>query len=243
MDDSQKPAFLDRLTEIMLAYGKPLHDKAVLDAWWRQLQEFPLRIVALAFSAYREENDTFAPVPNNIYKRCLLMDGRPGAEEAWAVALRSTDEADTVVWTQEMAAAFAICRPVLESSGAISARKPFLEAYTRLVTEARAVRRPAEWIASLGWDKQQQVQVLKAAKAAGQLAGPAAAALLEGPAGDSAPDDSSRAQLARIKQMLKDMELDRELRHLVELERRDQADAIYRIQTQQKVDRYQQGAA
>jgi hypothetical protein len=243
MDATQKPAFIERLTEIMLAYGKPLHDKAVLDAWWRQLQEFPLRIVAMAFSAYREENDTFAPVPNSIYKRCLLMDGRPGAEEAWAIALLGTGETNTVVWTQEIAAAFAICRPVLESSGAISARKPFLEAYTRLVTEARAVRRPAEWLASLGWDKEQQVQAIKVATAAGQLTGPAAAALLEGPAGDPTPDASARNQISKIKQLLKDMADERELRDLVELERRDQADAIYKIRTQQMVNRYQQGAA
>lgn len=243
MEDSQKAAFLERLTEIMLAYGKPLHDRAVLDAWWRQLQEFPLRIVALAFSAYREENDTFAPVPNSIYKRCLLMDGRPGAEEAWAIALRSTDEADTVIWTQEIAAAFAICRPVLDSSGAISARKPFLEAYMRLVTEARAIRRPAEWIASLGWDPARQVQAIKAATSAGQLVGPAATALLEGPAGDPTPSAAAHAQLSKVKQMLKAMEDERELRGLVEIERRDQADRLYRIRTRQQVNQYQKRAA
>lgn len=243
MEDSQKAAFLERLTEIMLAYGKPLHDRAVLDAWWRQLQEFPLRIVALAFSAYREENDTFAPVPNSIYKRCLLMDGRPGAEEAWAIALRSTDEASTVVWTQEIAAAFAICRPVLDSSGAISARKPFLEAYVRLVTEARAIRRPAEWVASLGWDSAEQARAIRAATAAGQLAGSAAALLLEGPAGDPTPDTSARAQLDKVRQMLKAMEDERELRALVEIERQDQADRIYQLRTQQIVDQYQQRAA
>jgi hypothetical protein len=243
MEDSQKAAFLERLTEIMLAYGKPLHDRAVLDAWWRQLQEFPLRIVALAFSAYREENDTFAPVPNSIYKRCLLMDGRPGAEEAWAIALRSTDEASTVVWTQEIAAAFAICRPVLDSSGAISARKPFLEAYVRLVTEARAIRRPAEWVASLGWDPAEQARAIRAATAAGQLAGSAAALLLEGPAGDPTPDAPARAQLDKVRQMLKAMEDERELRALVEIERQDQADRIYQLRTQQIVDQYQQRAA
>jgi hypothetical protein len=243
MDANQKPAFIERLTEIMLAYGKPLHDKAVLDAWWRQLAEFPLRIVALAFSAYREENDTFAPVPNSIYKRCLLMDGRPGAEEAWAIALRSTDEANTVIWTQETAAAFSICRPVLDSSGAISARKPFLEAYGRLVIEARAIRRPAEWIVSLGTDKQLRTQAIKAAAAAGQLPPPVQAALLEGPAGDATPDSAARAQLNKIRQLLRDMEDEREFRELVEIERRNQADAIYKIRTQQMVNQHQQRAA
>jgi hypothetical protein len=171
------------------------------------------------------------------------MDGRPGAEEAWAIALRGTDEADTVVWTQEIAAAFAICRPVLDSSGAISARKPFLEAYTRLMTEARAVRRPAEWVVSLGTDKRLQAQAIKAAAAAGQLPAPVQAALLEGPAGDPTPDSAARAQLGRIRKMLKDMEGEREFRELVEIERRSQADAIYKIRTQQMVNQHQQRVA
>lgn len=236
MDDSQKPAFIERLTEIMLAYGKPLHDEAVLGAWWRQLQEFPLRVVALAFSGYREENDTFAPVPNSIYKRCLSMDGRPGAEEAWAIALRGTDEADTVVWTTEIGAAFEICRPVLETSGAISARKPFMEAYTRLVVEARAVRRPAEWVASKGWDPARQAEAIKAAAAAGRLPAPVAAALLEGPTADVEPTTEGRAQLAAIKKMLASAGEEREKRRLDEVERQRLADEAYKVRTQQTVD-------
>lgn len=238
MDDSQKPAFIERLTEIMLAYGKPLHDEAVLGAWWRQLQEFPLRVVALAFSAYREENDTFAPVPNSIYKRCLSMDGRPGAEEAWAIALRGTDEADTVVWTNEIAVAFGICRPVLETSGAISARKPFMEAYTRLVVEARAVRRPAEWVVSKGHDPARQVEVIKAAAAAGRLPAPTAAALLEGPAADEEPTPEGRAQLAQIKKMLADAAAEREQRRLDAVEAQRLEDVAYQARTQRAVDQY-----
>lgn len=243
MEANQKPAFIERLTEIMLAYGKPLHDKAVLDAWWRQLEQFPLRIVALAFSGYREENDTFAPVPNSIYKRCLVMDGRPGAEEAWAIALLGTDEANTVVWTREIAAAFSICRPVLDSSGAISARKPFLEAYGRLVIEARAVRRPAEWIVSLGCDKHHQKAAIKAAVAAGQLPAPVEAALLEGPAGDPTPDDTARAQLAKIKEMIKEGAEERERKRLEEVEQQRLEDEAYKARTQQAVDQHQRRTA
>lgn len=236
MEIEQKPIFIKRLTEVMLAYGKPLHDEDVLAAWWTQLAEFPLRAVAMAFRAYREENDTFAPVPNSIFKRCLLMDGRPGAEEAWAVALLGTDEANTVVWTEEIAAAFAICRPVLASSGAISARKPFLEAYTRLVTEARAERRPARWFASVGWDKLQQVAAIQGALIAGRLPAPAAAALLEGPASDPTPDDAARAQLAQIKQMIKDGAEAKESARLAEVERKRLEDEDFKRRTQEQVD-------
>ena len=111
------------------------------------LEPYPLRTVAAAMQAYRDENGEFAPVPAGIAKRCKLMDGRPGAEEAWAIALIGQDEMASVVWTTEIAEAFRICRPVLGSSGAISARKPFLEAYERIVAAARLERRPAEWLA------------------------------------------------------------------------------------------------
>ena len=45
-----------------------------------------------------------------VLERIEEQDGRPGADEAWAIALGALDEADTVVWTDEMAEAFAIAR-------------------------------------------------------------------------------------------------------------------------------------
>jgi hypothetical protein len=59
-----------------------------------------------------------------------LDDGRPGPEEAWSMLPRT--EAQTVVWTDEMA---------------------FKEAYQRLVSEARDAGKPVNWSASLGHDK------------------------------------------------------------------------------------------
>ena len=141
-----------------------------------------------------------------------------------------------MIWTQETAAALAICRPVLESSGAISARKAFLEAYTRLVAEARAARRPPEWIASIGWDKTRQATAIKAAINTGLLPAPVAAGLLEGPIGDPTPGAEARAQLAKVKQMIKDGAEAKEAARLAEAERLRLLDLDFKRRTQEQVD-------
>lgn len=212
MTPADKSEFGQLLAETLAAYGKPLPEAAMVKAWLSNLAPFSIHVVRAAMRAYLDQNGEFAPVPAGIAMRCKLMDGRPGAEEAWAIALRSQDEADTVVWTAECATAFAICRPVLDSSGAISARKPFLEAYSRLVAEARAEQQPATWSASVGWDGTRRDAAVKRAIVAGLLPAPAAKALLAGPDDAKPSDAKARAQLASIKQMLADGAAERQAR-------------------------------
>lgn len=149
----------------------------------------------------------FTPKPADIIEQIeasAANDGRPGGEEAWAIALPSQDEANSVIWTDEIAESFSICRPVLESSGAISARKSFLEVYSRKVAQSQAERRPVRWSITLGWDKTQHAAVMEKAAIVGLLAAPAVHALLPAPDGDVVPDAKARAQLDGIRQMLAD---------------------------------------
>ena len=162
------------------------------------------------------------------------MDGRPGAEEAWAIALTSQDEMASVVWTTEIAEAFRICRPVLDSSGAISARKSFMEAYERIVAAARLVRQPAAWVASVGWDKTRHVEVLDSAVKAGLLPAPAVAGLLAGKKNPT-PDEAARAQLARIKQMQVEAAAAKEAARLAAVEQHRLADIEFRRATNDRV--------
>ena len=103
-----------------------------------------------------------------------LDDGRPGPEEAWAML--PTDEAQTVVWTDEMQKAWSVARHLMESSvtasrsdrrdggammvikertGAnVQARMAFLETYRAEVAKARDDGRPVNWTVSLGHDQQ-----------------------------------------------------------------------------------------
>ncbi len=205
MENFEKPQFMQLLKQTMGAYGKALPETSILMAWWETLQQYPIRVVASAFVSYCDENGEFAPVPAGIAKRCKLSDGRPGVEEAWAIALTSQDEADTVVWTQEAAEAFAICQPVLDMGDDVGARMAFKEAYTRIVMQARSASTQVRWSASLGWDMTRRTAALTKASVAGLLAAPVVAALLPPPESTSSNDAGARNQIDKIKQMMATM--------------------------------------
>lgn len=106
---------------------------------------------------------------------------RLSANEAWALALGAQDESATVVWTDEIAAAWNVALPILEEGDKVGARMAFIPAYERLVREAREAGRPAKWVASLGWDQQQREQALTAAVQQGRLPPSVPVALLPPP--------------------------------------------------------------
>lgn len=193
---------------------------------------------ALAAHCVDKVRGRFTPKPADIIEQIEVSaanDGRPGTEEAWAIALTSTNEADTVVWTAECAGAFSICLPVLRSSGAISARNSFLEAYERLVGLARAGRKPAVWSASAGWDGNRRDQALLRASTAGLLAAPGVQALLAGPADTATPDDAARAQIAKVKRMLADGSAARLAKAEAAVEPRRAAERLQKFEWRQKV--------
>lgn len=108
-------------------------------------------------------------------------DGRPGADEAWAQAIRADDEADTVVWTEDMRQAFALARPLLELGDKVGARMAFRDSYERIVADSRQLGAPVRWEASLGWDTERRREVLTKAVTAGLLPASHAAGLLPAP--------------------------------------------------------------
>jgi hypothetical protein len=243
MNAAETPQFMQLLAETLAAYGKPLPEAAMARAWLATLEPYPLRVVGTAMQAYRDENGEFAPVPAGIAMRCKLLDGRPGAEEAWAIALTSRDEANTVIWTAECAEAFTLCRPILAMGDEVGARMAFKEAYARIVAAARAARQPATWTASVGWDKTQHAKVLTRAVAAGLLPAPAVAGLLEGKRDDPTPDAAARAQIAKIKQMQIEAAEKKEADRLAEVERLRLADEEFKRSTNERVRRHLAGGA
>ena len=104
--------------------------------------------------------------------------GRPGANEAWATALSALDERNTVVWTEEMAQAWEVARPVVQGGDEIGGRMAFKDAYERLVRVAREERRTPAVTVSMGWDADLRAAgVEKAVKLGYMPAGDAAAYL------------------------------------------------------------------
>jgi hypothetical protein len=91
-----------------------------------------------------------------------LDDGRPRADEAWAMMPKS--ESESVVWTDEMAHAWGVALPLLGADDvagtAATAYAEFCSAYEKAVLEARIRRVPLRWIPSLGSDVARRESVL-----------------------------------------------------------------------------------
>lgn len=180
---------LDGFTEVLGAvldlYGKTISSTSA-QIWWEALRPYDLPSVRKALSRHVQdpERGQFAPKPADVIRFLtsgLPVDSRPGADEAWAVAITSGDESATVVWTEEIAQAFGIARPILDAGDKVGARMAFREAYERLVLVARDRGSPCVWSVSLGSDAQGRAAAIAAAVDAGRLSVEKARAYLPAP--------------------------------------------------------------
>ena len=142
--------------------------------WFRSLEEYSLQTVSAAFSAHMRDpaNGKFEPKPAHIIEqieKAAKNDGRPGVEEAWAIALAARDESDTVVWTVECSKAWFAALPVLELGDEVGARLAFKEAYTRMLTDARGRNEPIAWEVSEGFDKEKRRVAIAGAVDSGRI--------------------------------------------------------------------------
>lgn len=94
------------------------------------------------------------------------------ANEAWAIALPAADEAATVVWTQEIAKAWVIAKPILDAGDKIGARMAFIPAYDRFVDQAKRESRTPHYEISAGWDANMREIAVQNAVTAGLLPPP-----------------------------------------------------------------------
>ena len=168
MNESDRPHFARMLQAVFEVYNAPLTRGAV-DIWWAALLRHPLESVRKALNAHVQTagGGHFAPRPADIIEQVQSQDGRPGAEEAWAMIPK--DEAGTVVWTAEMAQAFAVALRLIEEGDLIAGRMAFLEHYRKAVQSARAGGVAVRWTPSLGHDPNGREAVLLAAASKGLL--------------------------------------------------------------------------
>lgn len=99
----------------------------------------------------------------DILQRVQSSDGRPGKDEAWAIAMTTNDEFETVVLTDEIQLALAAAKPVLDAGDKVGARMAFISAYERLIANARAEAAPTTWNVSLGHDPLRRVVAIESA--------------------------------------------------------------------------------
>jgi hypothetical protein len=95
-----------------------------------------------------------------VLQRIQAEDGRPGKDEAWAIAMTTNDEFETVVLTDEIQLALAAAKPVLDAGDKIGARMAFISAYERFVSQARDDVRSVNWHVSMGFDANRRVEAI-----------------------------------------------------------------------------------
>ncbi|WPQ34359.1 MULTISPECIES: hypothetical protein [Achromobacter] len=254
MSDDDFDAFMALLDDVAALRQLPvLSDRAKL-LFFDAVRRYPLHIVEKAIQAHLidpvEGRFKTMVQPAHIVAQiegAAANDGRPDADEAWAIAMRADDEAVTVVWTDEISQALTAARPVLARGDEVGARMAFKAAYGRLLTQARKELRPVRWVASLGHDLAQREAVLQHAVDLGQLPAPHVAGLLPPPGAEfGAPDDEVAAEnIRKLHQMLAKAitpsEKRRRAAEEASLAERNRLDAL-KAQTAAKVAQHQQGA-
>lgn len=95
-----------------------------------------------------------------VLQRIQAEDGRPGKDEAWAIAMTTNDEFETVVLTDEIQIAVGAAKPVLDAGDKVGARMAFISAYERLVAQAREDVKPVNWHVSVGFDANRRVEAI-----------------------------------------------------------------------------------
>lgn len=139
----------------------------------QDISRYPESQVLAALDRCRREIRTRLTVADVISR---LDDGRPTPDEAWAML--PTDERQSVVWTDEMSAAWGVASALDDR---VASRMAFLAAYRRLVQENRDQVVPVKWTASLGSDVAGRQFTLEEAVRRGRIAAATASALLPAP--------------------------------------------------------------
>lgn len=245
MRESDAAPFVAMLRDVFGLYpnAKPLNDGQVA-MFFRALAPHSLATVQAALDAHVRDPDRgrFPPVPADIaaqLRGAAADDGRPGADEAWSIALRAADEADTAVWTHEMAQSWEVCRPVMALGDEVGARMAFRETYQRLVADARAIRKAPAWMPSLGFDPERRALALNAAVERGLLPAADVAGLLPAPEERrGTPSPRVRAMLTELRDRIAST-VDAESADLAAKRKTEQA----KLRAAQMVDEYREQQA
>lgn len=132
----------------------------------RELQHYDPRAVATALKRCQRELTGRLSLAAIIQR---IDDGHPSPEAAWAICQSARDEADTVVWTDEINAAWSVCEPLLKQGDQVAGRMAFLEAYRAGLQISRDEHKPARWWPSLGHDVPKRVTAVLDATERGRL--------------------------------------------------------------------------
>lgn len=165
MTHDDKSRFVRAFAAHAAVFNKPVTDDLV-GIYWAILSDFLIEDVERAFVMHIKTS-RFFPMPAELMELIpsAAIAKHIGADEAWAIALASFDERETVVWTQQIAEAKAIAQDVFNAGDEIGARMAFKDAYNRIIASAST----PEWQVCQGWDKDRRSDVVTKAVQLGRL--------------------------------------------------------------------------
>lgn len=218
MLETEKPEFAALVKATLKTY-RVEPDADVLRLWWGALQPYSIEQVRSGFNTFvRNPKNQFSVTPAHIIDAIekTSPDGRPGADEAWA--LYPHDEATSAVITDEIAEAMQAASPLIDSGDRIGARMAFKDAYERIVSRNKAAGIAVRWFPSLGADPAGRHMAIDQAVKMGRLSHDHAQSLLPAPEGakniqevllladrsmTQEQREKNRERMANIKAMLK----------------------------------------
>ncbi|OCG56965.1 hypothetical protein [Gilliamella sp. Nev3-1] len=202
--------FLSVIGGLLELYGQQASTTKV-NIYWSMLGQYPINSLKAAANAWVRKSQ-FMPKPADLIKLMGGASNHLSPDEAWAIAILASDETNTVVWTSEMAKAWAQAEIVYRNGDKIGARRTFIDAYERMVDESMMCGRAVETFVSLGSDKEKRTDAINHAVFTGLLTQERANhylpkpestfAMLECKTGQGA-SSKSMMHIASIKQMLK----------------------------------------
>lgn len=174
--------FSAMIGDVAVMYNKSLSITQTA-MYFRALAQYPLEAMQAALDAHvcSAERGRFMPLPADLIAQLEMarFDGRPMAEEAWSTAIKSLDENDTIVWTEETAEAWYSCANELMLVGdKFNASRGFIAKYDELVLAARKQNKPVVWQVAQGYDKDKRDQVIREAYKAKKISQAQAVTLL-----------------------------------------------------------------
>lgn len=168
LNDHDQDWLVDQLAATAELLGQQMSPTAAM-MLAEDLAEYSRPVLSSALKRVRTEC-AGKLTPKVIIEAIDAAMGRPGSNEAWATALSALDERNTVVWTEEMAQAWEVARPVVVGGDEIGGRMAFKDAYERLVRAAREERRTPVVTVSMGQDANLRAVGIERAVKLGYLA-------------------------------------------------------------------------
>lgn len=173
LSNSEKAELARILHETAVYYNRTL-PPTQMSMYLNALEKFDLKAIKSAIQAHMVDPDCghFMPMISQIAGKLGIgkqpEDPRivhPEPNEAWAIAVSTMDEFETVVTTNQIQEAFGLASPVMANGDEVGARMAFLESYRRIIRRDSV----PTWYVSQGFDPYRREQAIKQAQERGLL--------------------------------------------------------------------------